>query len=813
MPNAFRDQLQQALGTAYTLEHELGGGGMSHVFVATESALGRRVVVKVLPPDMAGSISVERFKREIAVAARLQHAHIVPVLTAGEAAGQPYYTMPFVDGESLRARLTRGGELPLGEAVRVLREVASALAFAHDHGIVHRDIKPDNVLIAGDSAMVTDFGVAKAVSASATDASSGITSIGVALGTPAYMAPEQATADPLVDHRADIYAFGCLAYELLTGQPPFAGRPTAAMLAAHVTDEPEAIDRRRPSVSPSLAALVMRCLEKRPADRPQQASEIVRVLDEITTPSGGSAPTSVRMPAAPAAAAPSLSRRAIAIAGTVVVALAAVFLATRGLPNRAESQPSTGAAALAVLPLSTEGDTASEFFADGMTEELTSALTKVQGLGVVSQTLSAATVRRNPDADVRAVGRLLNVGAVLEGSVRRSGGRLRVTAQLTNVADGRLLWSESYQGSSEDVFQVQDSIARSIVNALRGTLGMTQAPAIAVAGTRDPRAHELMLRARYNFTNRIRLDTAIVMVREALARDSSYAEAWSLLASIYTVLDLWSNAKADTSVLRAQEYARKALSIDSTLTEAWAALGNVLVDAGRFSEAMSAYDRGIALNPGHAQIHHWRGILLAALGRRDEALRDFQMSHTLDPIAPNAHVWYTWALAGVGRTDDALREAQAILETAPTFTTAAHFSMAAIYAHLQQPALAAAHADTAAASFSRSGLPDGPAAQFTRGIVGAVYARTNRIADARAQLAALRATTPAARSAHYGMALAAVYLGLGFPDSALSALEDNFDDLTATQFGVMEVSLTWRSEQLTNHPRYQQLLRRARLRE
>ena len=324
-----RDQLQRSLGDAYTLERELGGGGMSRVFLANEMALGRQVVVKVLPPEMAAQLSLERFKREILLAARLQHPHIVPVLSAGDSAGSPYFTMPFVEGESLRARLARHGELPVSEAIRLLREIASALAYAHDRGVVHRDIKPDNVLISGGSAMVTDFGVAKALSASSNAEAGSVTSLGVALGTPAYMSPEQASADPSVDHRADIYAFGVLAYELLTGQPPFVGRTPQNLLVAHVTEAPEPIGKRRASLPPALAGLVMRCLEKRPADRVQSAAEIVLALDDITTPSGGMQPTSatpayVSKDANAAPRAGSARRRKFFVAAAVVVAIISV---------------------------------------------------------------------------------------------------------------------------------------------------------------------------------------------------------------------------------------------------------------------------------------------------------------------------------------------------------------------------------------------------------------------------------------------------------------------------------------------------------
>jgi len=278
-----RDQLQSALGTSYTLERELHGGGMSRVFVAEDETLGRKVVVKVLAPELASSVNFERFKREITLAARLQHPHIVPVLSAGEVDGVPYFTMPFVEGESLRVRIAHG-ELPVPEALALLRDIAKALDYAHSKGVIHRDIKPDNVLLTGGSAAVTDFGVAKAISSS-THGGNTLTSIGVALGTPAYMAPEQASADPTTDHRADIYAFGVTAYEMLAGQPPFTARSTRQLLAAHATHVPTPLDRMRPALPGAVVELVMRCLEKRPADRPQSARELISALDSVATPS------------------------------------------------------------------------------------------------------------------------------------------------------------------------------------------------------------------------------------------------------------------------------------------------------------------------------------------------------------------------------------------------------------------------------------------------------------------------------------------------------------------------------------------------
>src|SRR5687767_12513230 len=258
---------------------------MARVFIATEAALGRKVVIKVLPPEIAAGVKVERFKREILFLARLNHPHIVPMLAAGGDGGLSYYVMPFMQGESLRARLLQHGALPQTQVVRTLREVATALTFAHEHGIVHRDIKPDNVLLIGGSAMVTDFGVAKALSLSTGNGDpNALTSLGIALGTPSYIAPEQATADPTTDHRADLYSLGAMAYEMLAGRTPFSARSPQAMLVAHISEPPVPLIERKPDVSPSLNALVMRCLEKSPDMRPQTAEEIVSLLDAIVTP-------------------------------------------------------------------------------------------------------------------------------------------------------------------------------------------------------------------------------------------------------------------------------------------------------------------------------------------------------------------------------------------------------------------------------------------------------------------------------------------------------------------------------------------------
>jgi len=312
------ETLRLALADRYAIERELGQGGMATVYLAEDLKHHRKVALKVLRPELAVTVGAGRFAREIEVAARLQHPNILPLLDSGEAAGFFFYVMPYVEGETLRERLARGGELPVQDAVRILMEVADALSEAHAHGVVHRDIKPDNVMLRGRHALVADFGVAKAV----TEATGHqmLTSAGVALGTPTYMAPEQATADPHQDHRVDIYALGVLGYELLTGRAPFFATTAQEMLAAHVTAVPEPVERHRPTVAPALAQIIMKCLAKKPADRWQTADEVLQHLEPLATPSGGTTPTQT----APVVAVRARRRLVAATAVGGVVALAAV---------------------------------------------------------------------------------------------------------------------------------------------------------------------------------------------------------------------------------------------------------------------------------------------------------------------------------------------------------------------------------------------------------------------------------------------------------------------------------------------------------
>ena len=666
MTPELRERLQAALGSAYDVESELGGGGMSRVFVATETALGRKVVVKVLPPEMAAGVNVDRFRREIQLAASLQHPHIVPLHTAGSSGDLFYYTMPLVEGESLRAKLAREAELPVTDAVRILRDVVDALANAHAHGVVHRDIKPDNVLISGRHAVVTDFGVAKAISESTGQSS--LTSAGLALGTPAYMAPEQAAADPHVDHRADIYAVGALAYEMLTGRPPFVGPSPQMVLAAHVTQSPEQLSARRPACPAALAALVMRCLEKKPADRWQSADELVRQFELMATPSGGMAPT-VAIPAA---------RRRIpswggwlAGAGALVVLLTGAYLLKGRGSAPSVDRVTSETASIAVLPLTNVGgDAKNEYFSDGMTDELATALGKIPGLRVASRTSSYAFKGKN--VDVGQIGQALKVGTVLEGTVRRDGNRLRVSVQLTKVSDGLALWSDTYERQATDVFQVQDDVAKSVVAALSPTLGTqvktTEAKSAAARGTENLQAYDLYLRGQFLWHGRRSdgLKQAAEYFKQAVALDPKFARAYASLALTYALYSDYAGMQPREALPLVQQAAGRALALDNTLAEPHAALATAYQYVARYGAADEEFRRAIRLDPRYPTAHQWYGGHLLLTGRIQEAIDELSKARDLDPLSPIISANLASALAFAGRREEALAAARRAVELAPS---------------------------------------------------------------------------------------------------------------------------------------------------
>ncbi|MDZ4673337.1 MAG: protein kinase [Gemmatimonadota bacterium] len=655
MIDAIASRLSPALADRYTLERELGAGGMANVYLARDLKHRRQVAIKVLREELSASLGKDRFLREIQVAAALQHPHIVPLYDSGEAAGLLFYVMPFVDGLSVRERLVKEGELPVHDAVRILRDVADALTEAHRHGVVHRDLKPENVMLRGRHALVTDFGVAKALS-EATGRPS-LTTVGVALGTPTYMAPEQAVADPHVDHRADIYAFGVLAYELLTGQPPFAGTSPQQILAAHVTATAVPITTKR-SMAPQLAALVMRCLEKKPADRWQSAEELISQLEAVLTPSGGITP----MATVPIqTVAPSKTRRSlrtIVIAAALIGAVGLAWVLNRG--GGAANGDAADLRQIAVLPFENiGGDTANVYFADGMTDELANALSKVPGLQVASRTSSYA-FRNAQTRDIAAIREALGVGALLEGTVSRAGDRLRVSARLTNASTGLEIWSEAFVRNANDVFAVQDEVARAIAQALAPALAAgvkTVASADTSRGTQDLVAYDLYLRGRHLWYQRgvEPLRQAVAMFEQAAARDPNFAQAWSGIALAQVTLSDYEGSASPERIAEIEQAAARATALNPSLAEPHFALGYMLARTSRWAEAEPAFRRAVARDPRSPTAHQWYGLFLTSSRRDEEALQELRLASELDPLSAIIASNYASALASTGNLDEAMR--------------------------------------------------------------------------------------------------------------------------------------------------------------
>ena len=606
--------LNALLADRYHLERELGGGGMSRVFLAEETRLGRRVVVKVLSPELGAGVSAERFEREIKLAARLQHPHIVPLLAAGEVDGLPYYTMPYVAGASLRERM-QTGPIPTNEAMGILRDVAKALAYAHRQGIVHRDIKPENILLSEGSAMVADFGVARAIRAATTLApESTITQLGTQIGTPAYMAPEQAAGDPDVDFRADLYAFGVMAYELLAGHHPFADRRTLhALVIAHMTEAPKPITVHTTAITPSAASVVMQCLGKDPAERPESASAIVAALEST-------APTPVPTP-----------------------------------PAREKTPVSVKT--IAVLPFGNmSGDPDNEYFSDGITDDIITALTSVRGLRVAAR--ASAFAYKGKNEDLATIGRTLGVATVLQGSVRRAGNKVRVTAQLMDAQDGFQLWSERFDRDLDDIFAIQDEIARSIVERLELTLGLKEAKAIVARPTDDLQAYELYLRGREAVQQRTppSMRRGLEFFEQAIARDSKFARAQLGVAEAYIGLGVYQAIPPREAGEKAEAAIAKAAAINPDLAAVhvlraqlklylrpdWPSAGDDLAEALR-------------RDPNDAIANAYMGYLKGLLGDLAECSRWSARAVECDPLSPFVRGIAGMAHYCAGAFDDALR--------------------------------------------------------------------------------------------------------------------------------------------------------------
>jgi serine/threonine protein kinase/tetratricopeptide (TPR) repeat protein len=587
---------------------------MATVYLAEDLKHARQVAVKVLRPELVTSgAEAARFLREIRIAANLSHPQIVPVHDSGERDGFLYFVMPYIGGESLRQRLAREGRLPVPEALTIARSVALALAYAHRQNVIHRDVKPENILLHEGQAVVADFGIARAITAAAAD---DLTARGLTVGTPAYMSPEQAAAERELDGRSDLYSLACVVYETLTGEPPFAGGSAQRTLSRHLVEPPAPLRQRRPTVPEQVERAVLRALAKEPENRFAGTAEFAAAL---------TAPTA-EYPAA----------------------------------HRAERF-------VAVLPfVNASPDPENEYLSDGLTDELINALANIPGLRVASRT-SVFALKGRKDS-LRVLGSELGASVVLEGTVRRAESRVRITTQLTDVHDGRLLWSERYDRRMDDIFDLQEEMARTIVGTLRATFLGDLGDPVSRRYTDNLRAWQLYLKGRFAWNKRTRegIAEAVQYFEDAAREDPGYALAYSGLADCYALEVDYRGAPVAEGMRRAREEARKALALDEGLAEAHTSLAWVLfIHDWDWEGAGTHFLRAIELNPRYATARQWYGWLLIAMGRTDEAITQGRIALELDPASVSISRSLGWLLYVAQRTGEAIDQLQRALAMNP----------------------------------------------------------------------------------------------------------------------------------------------------
>jgi len=784
----------------YEIERELGRGGMATVYLARDLRHDRRVAVKVMRPEVSASVGIERFLREVRVAAALNHAHILALHDSGRFAltppqpgadGEPhgevlYYVMPYVDGESLRDRLRREGALPILDALRIASEVADALAFAHAHGVIHRDVKPENILLAGSNAasprrwhaLVADFGIARLVG----DGATALTATGASVGTPAYMSPEQATSERVIDARSDVYSLGCVLYEMLVGEPPFTGPTASAVIARHLTAPTPSIRTVRPSVSPELETVVQQALAKVPADRTPDAETFKAAVDRVRSRVEHESEASSAPSIAPAARAPdargsgsmhAVRRRWLGAAtAAVAVALGAYTYvamasgrADKAAPSLLRTDPDSlplDRRRVAVVPLRFVGDSTAAYVADASTDELTSALSRVGGLRVLARSSVQSVVDRGTSA--AEAGRMLGAGAVVEGTFRVRADSVEYDVALVDAISGESLWSTHFTRRSRDLAGIQDSVAAAIATRL-GSRGDATASSARVHGP----AHDAYLRGLYferragqAQAERALQDSAVHYFERALADDPGLAVAHAAIAGIYYRRYF----NVDPSPIweeRAFVAIEKALEIDPNLAEAYQQKGNLTWtrDKGFPHEAAAKLHRkAAALKPSLVDPYQSLGSIYMHVGVFDRALAAFDTALALDPTTSFVPPRVARIHLYQGKYEQALREFDAL----PGRQRALETERALTLNYLGRRAEALATLDSALRSRT---IAQAPVRAFhaARAVVLASLGR--RSATLEAIDHALRDGTEASHFHHAAYSIAQAYALLGERDSAL----------------------------------------------
>ena len=796
-----------ALADRYRIERELGAGGMATVYLAEDIKHHRQVAIKVLRDDLTASLGKERFLREISIAAGLTHPHILPLHDSGEAGGHLFYVMPYVDGQTLRQRLVRTGELPIGEAVRALRDVADAMSHAHKRGVVHRDLKPENVMLSDRHALVMDFGVAKALSEAT--GKQQLTTMGVALGTPSYMSPEQATADPLTDHRSDIYSFGIIAYELLTGRTPFAGGSPQEMLAAHVTAAVPPITTHRASIPPALAAFVMRCLEKKPSDRWQSADEMIPQLEALLTPSGGITPHQTAPYATVGSSGATTRRRWIAPAVvTAVAVLSGVGLYMK--QGVSAGSPASGGSTkpavwVLVLPPQNLGAPGDSLLADGLVDEVRGALSRIPGLDVKgsrsSQTFKGSS-KSIPEI-AREVG---DVAYVVTSSVRwvpaeAGSGRVVMTTELLDAGTEAVRGRSLVDTTLADLYSGQTAVAQRAARELAALLELSPSAGTVTSAdraggmkvNRDAYATYLAGRAEFSRFTGASIDRSIDLFKQSALLDSTFAKSHAWLA--FALYERGAQASDGTDRLAATSLQRAvALAPDDpdVLTaRAWARRRD-----WDWAGARSDLARVIEIDPTSPWALWGLTVIEAALGNYERSVELGRRAAEVDPVV--AGDIYPLALRFAGRHDEALAAARAGLAIDSLSTSNCWWCEIGYALAVRGDVEGYRHADAKAFALGRGRLNREVSALAVAG----------RTREARAELQKLRAAFDR-KEFPSPLRLVDAYASLGEADSAFAWFSRAADSKSQ---GIHNFAVSPFVAPLRSDPRYTALLKRVGLR-
>jgi TolB-like protein/tetratricopeptide (TPR) repeat protein len=778
--------LRVALADRYAIERELGAGGMATVYLARDLRHEREVALKVLRPGLAAALGSDRFLREIKTTAQLAHPHILPLHDSGEAAGFLYYVMPYVEGESLRDRLTREKQLPLDDALRITREVADALGYAHALGLVHRDIKPENILFEAGHAVVADFGIAKAIAAAG---SARLTESGLAVGTPQYMSPEQAAGSQEVDGRSDLYALGCVLYEMLAGQPPFTGATADSVVRQHLAAEPPSITVVRPAVPSPVAAALQRALAKTPADRFTTAAQFAAAL----TTSAAMRPLEVGRPR------PRARLVAALLAGLLVVVAGVGVLHQAGVLWPSSSPGGGRATSLVVLPLvNLSGDSTQEYFADGMTEALITELDKVSALTVISRT--SAMYYKGKHMPLRAIARELNVQAVVEGSVVREGGQVRVAARLIDGRTDRRMWDSTYDREASGILALQQEVARTIAGAIGATLTPEETARLQVRRRVNPQAYDeyLLGKRDYLLLTPDADRRAIAHYRRAIALDSTFADPHASLVEAYFVLTAVFSMSPRESAPLARAAAERAVALDSGSAVAHFAVAMVRWWwEWRLAEADGEFRRALELNPGLSDAHAHYAEFLSCVGRHDEAVQHALRAVALDPRQANAWTGLGDMYFYAGRFPEAIVAHEKALELAPS-SWGAYVQLGWDYSALGRHQEAIKAVGQALTKINRNEAVLSSAAW--------IYARAGRPVVARGFLDSLLSLAREEWVDPYDFGWA--YAWLGETDRALASFSRAIDERSGQ---VTSLKAEFLPEAFKADPRFHALLRRVRL--